>query len=208
MPSKLKVRRALELSRAEETEITTILTQAFEGDPFYSFIYADAGLRAYYLRWIFRAALKDAIRFGRVDVAYRDKIVGVGVNYPPGRYPPSAVRNIRCFPEYLSVAAGNPIGFVRLYRALVGLNKLRPAQAHSYGSLLGGQQGEFAAPVLVQRWLHDADANHWPCYTETNNRKMVKFYSRLGFEVLQDGIEISPGVPPTWTMWRDVQGRP
>jgi hypothetical protein len=203
MPSKLEVRRAVVLSDAEQQEIVLVLICAFAHDPFYSFIYPDTESRIRFLHWLFGAAVKDAVRFGRIDVAYRDKIVGVGINYAPGRYPLSFVRNMRCLPEYSRVAVGSPGGFVQLYRALVGLNKVRPARPHSYGLHLAGQQGEFTGAALMEQWLNDADANHWPCYLETNHRKMVKFYSRFGFDVLQDGYEVFPGAPLTWTMWRE-----
>lgn len=207
MPARLEVRRMTALSSAERQDIATILTQAFDRDPLYSDAYPEAGVRRRILHWLFIAAVKDAIRFGRVDIACREKIVGVGINYPPGRYPISFTRNLRCLPEYLRIAAASPFGFVQLYRIMVGFNKVRPARPHSYGLHLGGVQGEFTGGPLMQRWLDEADASHWPCYLETQDRRALKLYNSQGFEILLDGFEVYPGAPLTWTMWREPRGR-
>jgi hypothetical protein len=50
--------------------------------------------------------------------------------------------------------------------------------------------------------LNEADDKGWPIYLETQERRSANLYARLGFKMLQDGIETLPGGPLTWTMWR------
>ena len=126
MPPRLEVRRITALSSIEQREIVMLLADAFDRDLFFRYVYPETGFRREILRWLFIAAVKDAVRFGQIDVAYRDKFVGVGINYPPGCYPISFIRNLRLLWEYLRIAAASPFGFVQLYRALIGLNKIRP----------------------------------------------------------------------------------
>ncbi|MGH6727898.1 MAG: hypothetical protein ACREB8_15350 [Pseudolabrys sp.] len=191
------------LSAAEQREIVRLLADAFDRDPLFSFVYPNAAARCRSLYLLFAAAVKDAIRFGQLDVAYRDRIVGAGINYPPGRYPLSFARNLRCLPEYSRMLAAGPFGFLQLYRSQIGLNKVRPTRPHSYGSHLGGRPGELAGSALMNYWLNDADENGWPCYLETHNQRLTRLYRPMGFEILHDGFEMFPGGPLTWTMWRE-----
>ena len=48
-----------------------------------------------------------------------------------------------------------------------------------------------------------ADETERPIYLETQECRCVNLYSRLGFRMLQNGIETWPGGPTTWTMWRE-----
>jgi RimJ/RimL family protein N-acetyltransferase len=57
---------------------------------------------------------------------------------------------------------------------------------------------------LLAPTLHQADAAQVPCFLETYNVASLRFYSRLGFEVVTDHVE-----PTTqaryWIMVREPQ---
>jgi hypothetical protein len=200
---RLEVRRLTVLSSKDLQEIAVLLARAFDAHPFFSLVYPESGSRSDVLRLLFTAAVKDALRFGQIDVAFRGKIVGVGINYPLGCYPMSFTRSLRLLPQYIRIATAGLFGFAQLYRFQIGLEKLRPRQRHSYGLHLGARQGEFVGRSLLDVWLNDADANDWPCYLETHSSKLAKYYGCLGFNILHDGIEVFRGAPLTWTMWRE-----
>ena len=179
-----------------------MLAYAFDEHPLFRLAFPKAASRSMILQTLFATFLKDAIRFGRVDVACSHKIVGMLIWYPPGCYPMSKSRILRLLPHYARLVAVSPVGLMKLFRAQTTLNGFRPKEPHCHGYFLGGRQGERVGTVLAKCLLNDADDKGWPIYLETQERRSVKLYARLGFKMLQDGIETLPGGPLTWTMWR------
>jgi len=87
------------------------------------------------------------------------------------------------------------------------LNRYRPKRPHCHGYFLGGRQGDHIGNVLIRRLFDDADALGMPVYLETQAPRTTKLYARIGFKMLEDGIETIPGGPLTWTMWREPRLR-
>jgi hypothetical protein len=137
-----------------------------------------------------------------VQVACSHKIVGMLIWYPPGCYPMSKSRILRLLPHYAHLVAVSPLGLMKLFRAQTTLNGFRPKEPHCHGYFLGGRQGERVGTVLAKCLLNEADDKGWPIYLETQERRSANLYARLGFKMLQDGIETLPDGPLTWTMWR------
>lgn len=200
---KFAVRPLTALSSAELAEATGMLAHAFDDGPLFSLAFPHAETRRKILPILFATVLKDAVRYGRVEVAHNGKIVGMIVWYPPGRYPMSGMRILRQLPDYLRMLAASPLGLMKLSRAQSVLNRCRPAEPHCHGYFLGGRQGEHVGSVLIKRLFNAADENGWPVYLETQAPRSTKLYARLGFKMREDGIETLPGGPPTWTMWRE-----
>lgn len=179
-----------------------LLAEAFHDSPLFQFAFPDADARREALRNLFRALMDDAIRHGRVEAAYNGKLAGVLIWYPPGAYPMTLSRVMRNFWDYLRIAVANPSGVMTLYRAQKALDRMRPREPHCHAYFLAGRHGEVIGAVLTRRMLDEADRNHWPVYLETQERRALRLYSRLGFGVLRAGVETPRGGPPTWTMWR------
>jgi hypothetical protein len=197
--------RRLGGAEAERASATALLVESFFESPLFLFAFPEPDDRRFALRALFAALVEDALRFGRVEAAYADRIVGALLWYPPGAYPLPLSRELLGLPNYLRVLARCPLGVVKLYRAQAALDRLRPAEPHSHGYFLGGQTGMRTGAALSRRMLDEADAHHWPVYLETQDPRAVVLYRRLGCVVLQEGVEILPGAPPTWTMWREAQ---
>ena len=87
IPPKLELRPLTTLSRADLQEATTMLTYAFDEHPLFQLAFPKVASRSKILQTLFTTVLKDAIRFGRVEVACSHKIVGMLIWYPPGCYP-------------------------------------------------------------------------------------------------------------------------
>jgi len=201
IPPKFELRALTMPSRAELQEATAMLAGAFDEYPLFRSAFPKAASRSNVLRTLFTTVLKDAIRFGGVEVACGDKIVGLLIWFPPGCYPMSTSRILRLLPHYARLVAAGPVGLMKLFRAQMTLNRFRPIKPHCYGYFLGGRQG--VGTVLAKRLLSKADHKGWPIYLETQERRCANLYARLGFETLQAGVETLPGGPLTWTMWRE-----
>jgi GNAT superfamily N-acetyltransferase len=86
------------------------------------------------------------------------------------------------------------------------LHKQAVPPEHWYLAVLGvepARQGQGVGGALMQPVLAQADAQHWPCYLETQKERNVPFYRRHGFEVV---VELEPqadGRPRLWTMRRE-----
>src|SRR3984893_16378113 len=185
IPPKFELRPLTTLSCAELQEATTMLAYAFDEHPLFRLAFPKAASRSMILRPLFATVLKDAIRFGRVDVACSHKIVGMLIWYPPGCYPMSKFRILRLLPHYARLVAVGPLGLMKLFRAQTTLNVLRPKEPHCHGYFLGGRQGERVGTVLAKCLLNEADDKGWPIYLETQERRSANLYARLGFKMLQ-----------------------
>jgi GNAT superfamily N-acetyltransferase len=193
------------ISSADLDEAAIMLTDAFSDGALFRAAFPQATLRRKILHRLFRVVIDDAARFGRVEIAFNHKIVGLLIWYPPGFYPMSFFRVLRRLISYVTIAAASPAGVIKLFRAQKTLNRLRPKRAHCHGYFLGGQRGENIGVVLSRRVLQEADQNRWPIYLETQEPRAIKLYARLGFKILHNDVETLPGGPLTWTMWREPQ---
>jgi hypothetical protein len=110
LPPKFELRPLTTLSCAELQEATTMLAYAFDEHPLFRLAFPKAASRSMILQTLFATVLKDAIRFGRVDVACSHKIVGMLIWYPPGCYPMSKSRILRLLPHYVRLVAVSPVG--------------------------------------------------------------------------------------------------
>lgn len=180
-----------------------MLAQAFDDGALFQSAFPQPASRARVLQALFAASLKDGMRFGRVEVACGLKIVGVLIWYPPGVYPMSAARTLLLASEYARALVAGPAGILKLFRAQHTLNQVRPKVPHFHALFMGARQGDRAGIDLAKCLLTEADGKGMPIYLETQERRTVQWYSRLGFKVLQDGLELFPGAPLTWTMWRE-----
>src|SRR5262249_42798892 len=99
-----RLRRLRAPSPAELRETAAVLAHVFHDGPLARAALPHAARRSKSLRTLFGAALKDAVRFGRVEIAYNGKIVGAAVWYRSDRYPMPLPRIVRLAPDYARVA--------------------------------------------------------------------------------------------------------
>jgi hypothetical protein len=181
------------------------MAESFFDSALFVFAFPSETARRFALRELFEAIVDDALRFGRIEGAYADRMVGALLWYPPGAYPMTLRRELRGLRNYLRVLARSPLGVLKLYRGQAAFDRLRPRTPHCHAYFLAGQTGMRTGAALSRRMVEEADANNWPIYLETQDPRAVILYRRFGCVLLQDGVEILPGAPPTWTMWRPAQ---
>jgi hypothetical protein len=205
--SRLEVRRLAVMSAAELWESSALLARSFDHSTLFQAAFPQAEARGRILHALFTTILKDALRFGRVDVAYNGHIVGAVIWYPLGCYPMSALRILRLLPDYLRIVAASPMGVLKLWRAQATLNRHRPLKPHCHGYFLCARPGNHVGVTLIKRVLKEVDDSGLPMYLETQEGRSPNLYGRFGFRMVRDGFETLPGGPLTWTMWRDPQGK-
>jgi ribosomal protein S18 acetylase RimI-like enzyme len=99
-------------------------------------------------------------------------------------------------------------GRARLRRGVEVMRELErrhPAEAYWYLATLGtdpAHQGTGVGTALVRHVLDDPASAAEGAYLETETTANVSYYTRLGFEVL-DELDVPRGGPHLWTMWRD-----
>jgi hypothetical protein len=203
--ARLEVRRVTTLAAAELWEAAALLARSFDHSTLFQAAFPEAEARGRILHALFTTILKDALRFGRVDIACNGQIVGAVVWYPLGCYPMSALRILRLLPEYLRIVAASPLGVLKLWRAQATLNRHRPREPHCHGYFLCARPGNHVGVTLIKRVLKEVDDCGQPMYLETQEGRSPNLYGRFGFRMMQDGFETVPGGPLTWTMWREPQ---
>src|SRR5262249_42715373 len=85
--STVEIRRVLDLSPAQLQEVTALLARSFDDTTLFQVAFPDPALRNRMLQVLFTTIVKDAMRFGRVELACNHQVVGAVIWYLPGRYP-------------------------------------------------------------------------------------------------------------------------
>jgi hypothetical protein len=203
----VNVERVTQSSPADFDAIVEMLVATYDNHVFLSAVFPDPASRPRALRGFFTASLKDGLRAGFVYVVRADgKIVGAAIMYLPGAYPPPAWRMLLTLPDWLKVGVASPGGLWRLIQIKNTLEGLRPKQPHIYGYGVGihpAYQRSGAGNLLQNQAMKDSDESGIPLYMETQRRSVLEWMKPRGFKVLREDVEMFPGGPRTWTVWRD-----
>ncbi len=206
----MDVQRRTRLTPAEFDEVIAMLVTTYDNHPHVVAVFPDAICRAKATRALFAASLNDGLRAGIVDIVLDEKIVGVSIVYPPGTYPPPLWRVLRALPEWLQIAAISPRGLLSLIQTKKVLDALRPKEPHYYGFCIGidpSRQGSGIGNVLQDRMFDDAARDGSAIYVETQKRSLFEWLLSRGFTELHKQVEMFPGGPLTWSLWRSAQGK-
>lgn len=194
------------LGACEARRAGAVLARSHLDDPPFSAVYREPGLRLSALVPIFTQWCEYGLRVGRVDaLRVGGRLAGVAVWLPPGTFPPSPRWQLRFAPDYLPVLRLAPRSFPLLLRYMTRAARLHPSGPKWYLWVVGlddGFRGRGLGRQLLEHGLARAEAQGLPCYLETGKERNVAWYRRLGFAVAQPALEILPGGPTHWTMWR------
>ena len=189
---------------ADVPSLSAMLVRAFADDPVANFMFAgDAGAGAG-LHAFFAAQL-------------RHQYLPADTSTPPTAGdgaalwgPSDVVRNgLRELLQLLPAAPFLVSGHThRALRLLFEVDGLRPKEPHWYLATLGtepSRQGQGVGSALLRSMLERIDESGRPAYLESSKARNVPFYSRFGFEVVE---ELGPkaGTPTIWRMWREPAG--
>ncbi len=141
------------------------------------------------------------------------RLVGVGVRYPPGRWPVTRREEIRGWVWGILGMLPMLVAFPqarRLFGPLGDLQGRHPRDTPHWYLWLMGVHPSFrrrgVASALARFVTGQADAAGVGCYTETLGDGTEALYRGFGFEV-RERWEMIPGAPMARTMWRAPRRR-
>lgn len=187
---------------ADATAMIETITEAFDDDPTWSFVFADPATRAaQYRRW-WGLYIEGALRYDACWLA--DDGAAVAVWIPPGATELSDEQEQRIEP-LLRELLGD-----RADLALETLDRFDTAHPHDephyYLTLLGtrsDRRGEGLGMALLRHCLEEWDRQGLPSYLESSNPANDHRYGRLGYRRTGE-FRLPGGGPVVGTMWRPV----
>jgi ribosomal protein S18 acetylase RimI-like enzyme len=193
------------LSARRTGEAAAALAGAFARDPAWVWALPDERRRGRVLPWFFRAALRYALRHGRV-YATATSPVGAAIVLPPERPRLAGGDLARAGLWQMPLRAG-PRGFRRFTtqgRVLEERHDRDVAPRHAYVWLLGvdaAAHGRGLGSAVLRAVTAEADARGVPTYLDTTNERNLAFYRRHGFELAHAGAFPGGGCR-FWTLVR------
>ncbi|MBV8951043.1 MAG: GNAT family N-acetyltransferase [Actinobacteria bacterium] len=200
----------LPLARARVREAAAMLARSFDDDPLSLALFPGPRRRKVSLRSFMAATMRDALRHGEVWAALDgSQVVGIAAWLGEGAYPLTPPRVLRQAGAAL-VALLTPQTLPLGTRLIAETQAAHPKEPHWYLAVLGvdpAHQGRGIGGVLLRPVLQRLDRQERPAYLETSKERNIAWYGRQGFE-LTGTLEVRPGAPPIWTMWRAPRAVP
>ncbi|HEY7136594.1 MAG TPA: GNAT family N-acetyltransferase [Acidimicrobiia bacterium] len=181
-----------------------MLARSFDDDPVSLYLFPGARRRRWSLRSFMEAAVRDALHHGEVWAATDgSRVQGIAAWLPEGAYPPSTRRQARQFGAVV-VSLLTPSTVPRGARLVAQTQSAHPKDPHWYLAVLGvepADQGRGLGRRLLEPVLERLDREERAAYLETSKERNVTWYGRERFELTRT-LDVWPGGPPMWTMWR------
>ncbi|MCY0943840.1 GNAT family N-acetyltransferase [Streptomyces antarcticus] len=190
----------------ESGAIAALLARAFTDDPVTAWMFPDPSDRERRTsRFFTRLQRQQRPRAGGVRVAAtaEGQLLAAALWSGPGRWKPSAVRELAALPHYARVFGTD--GLRRAADVENSLQEAHPEVPHWYLPTLGTDpavQGAGAGSALVRQQTAHCDRLGRPAYLESSKPSNVPFYERHGFRVTRE-VRLPDGGPTLWAMWRD-----
>ena len=178
------------------------LVRAFDDDPVANYLFRQDSGRNRGFRIFFRFCL-CTLSLPRDEVYTTDACRGGALWFPPDALDTPLIQQLIFLPKMIRVAGFRGIG--RALKIFEALDRAHPKERHYYLQILGvdpGHQGKGLGSALIRPVLERCDSEGYGAYLENSNEANLAFYERHGFAVT-GGIDIGPGAPPVWSMWRD-----
>jgi ribosomal protein S18 acetylase RimI-like enzyme len=183
-----------------------LLAASHQNYPAFRVDFPDPSIRHRVLVPFQTAAARDAALHGSLVGAYlEDRLAGVALWQPPGRFPLSSVRKVRMVPALLRVAMAAPRAFPRFARSGAALERVFSEQPVWYLQALGvhpNAQRRGVGAALLASGLAIVDADRTPCYLHTSDESNVEYYRRWGFKLNQPAFMAGVGGPTYYGMIR------
>ncbi|MBA4813228.1 MAG: GNAT family N-acetyltransferase [Acidimicrobiales bacterium] len=186
---------------ADARAVSLVLAQAFEEDPFMSWMFPEPKFRLKLIQAWMRVEVNSAIGMASGWVSVDDgEIIAGTIWAPPGR----DLHEGDIFNQlWYLVLGANPDRTSELAEGLSMLGDTHPAEPHFYLNTVGvapNCKGQGHGGTIIHHTLDLADNAGHPCYLESSSPRNVPLYERLGFDVVKE-INL-PNGPTMWGMWR------
>ncbi|PSB29216.1 GNAT family N-acetyltransferase [Chlorogloea sp. CCALA 695] len=197
----------LEISQIDAASKT--LAHAFNDDPiFRHFASEREQARLGAIQLLAKTALRYSQSYNHIYTTAKE-LKGVAIWIPPGKFPLNDLRLLRLglYTLPFKLRLNRLRQLISLFLTMEKHHKQDITQPHWYLFMLGVSptyQRQGIGNLLLQPILKQADSEKLSCYLETSTEGGVRFYQRLGFEVVRTG-----GLPEAdfkfWTMKRSPQ---
>ena len=197
------------LTKAQIKPAAEMLARAFQEDPLIGYFFPDASERKNKSSYIFEFLIRYGVLYGEV-YAISPNLEGVAVWLPSEKADVSFWRMMRSggllmIPKISKEVIGRQRYFSQY---VTPMHKRHAPFCHWFLQTIGVDpmfQGKGYASTLLKAMFARIDAEHLPCYVETQNEKNVSIYQHYGFKVVEEviipGTEISH-----WAMLREGSG--
>jgi GNAT superfamily N-acetyltransferase len=178
-----------------------VLVRAFADDPVANFMFAGRRRRRRGLHSFFTSQLRRQYLPGG-HVYTTEDLAGAAIWGAPDRHRNGLAELAQLLPTAPFLMSTRT---ARALRLLFEVDALHPTEPHWYLATLGtdpDRQGQGVGTALLQPVLNRADEEGMPAYLESSKERNVPFYSRFGFEVVEQ-LQSHAGNPPLWRMWRE-----
>ncbi len=201
----IEIRRVLHLPGDKLKTISSVLSKAFNHDPFFNYLIPDTGQRLKTLNHYFQHVIKYGLRYGEVYTSTNSE--GISVWLPPKNSSHTRWKAIKTGALVLPVKVKWKYLTLqnKIYKFTNNLHKKFAPYPHWYLSLIGVgpiHQEKSFGQQLLSTTINRIDLESKPIYLETNKEKNIKIFKRFGFRILQKVI-----VPGTeifhWSLLRN-----
>jgi GNAT superfamily N-acetyltransferase len=197
--------RTLRLQESQLAESSQVLARAFLDDPMMVYLMPEERQRLDVLPEFMQAGARVCLTHGEVYTT-PGAVLGNACWLPPGE---TEITDERIVESGFADVIGHmgEESAARLGTLMGQLGELHHAAVppeHWYLLLLGvdpERQGQGIGGTLIEPILRRADAERVPCYLETMKPRNVTFYSKHGFDVV-DEDDTADGGLHFWTMRR------
>jgi GNAT superfamily N-acetyltransferase len=179
-----------------------MLLRAFEGEPFFAWMFPDDRVRAQAMPLGFKSEFASCAQ-GEVWA----EVGGAGLSLwmPPGR---ERISNTPSEAELLRTIrrAGGLWHLARVFWGLGRLHRVRPRVPFCHLVMLAvepAHQSRGLGAALLQPMLARCDEQKVLAVAETTNERALAFYARQGFAVRHEVL--LPRGPRVWCLWREPQ---
>jgi ribosomal protein S18 acetylase RimI-like enzyme len=195
------------LSPGQAEAAGAILARSHADYPSFRHLFPDDERRPRVLATMFTGVARDAARLGSAygAIGGDGELRGIAIWLAPGRFPWSAVRQIRGSGWMLSILRAYPGSFWAFMQTGTNGARLHPPDRHWYLETMGvdpNVQRQGLGGRLLKPVLEIADRDQVDCYLETAEPRNADYYARHGFVVENPALQIVPNGPPHIAMRR------
>lgn len=193
------------LEKAQVDAASEILAHAFNDEPIFCYFTREQEqARINAIKLLAKTALHYSHPYNHIYTTTND-LKGIAVWIPPGKFPLNDLRlfQLGLYTLPFKLRLSRLRQFISMFLTIEEHHKHDIPQLHWYLFMLGilpAYQRQGIGSLLLQPIIKQADKEGLPCYLETSTEEGVRFYQRLGFEVVRTG-----GIPEEikfWTMKR------
>jgi len=186
----------------DEVELAArVLADAFDADPVWSWVFADASARPHQLQALWGLHVRGALDYGWVHAA--PGLEAIALWFPPGA-PGLAEPAASELDPLIDDLAGDDAGRVRRVFEVFDANH-PSSRPHYYLDLFGTdlrRRGQGIGMALLSSCLERIDADEMPAYLESSNPANLGRYESVGFRQIGSFTLPDEG-PAVATMWRE-----